>query len=83
MLDSLKVLLGDVFNEYFTDANDGSETHHVTDVELLHYIDALVDPHLSDTEVYRRRAESHIYSLLRRFAIAPTSRSPRGTKVFL
>ncbi|KAH9014863.1 hypothetical protein EDB85DRAFT_1899000 [Lactarius pseudohatsudake] len=81
LLDSVNVLLGDTFSEYFTDANDGSETDHVTDVELLHYIDVLVDPHLSDTEAYRRRAESHIYSLLRRFAIAPTSRSPRGTKV--
>ncbi|KAH9020351.1 hypothetical protein EDB85DRAFT_2153124 [Lactarius pseudohatsudake] len=81
LLDSVNVLLGDTFSEYFTNVNDGSETDHVTDVELLHYIDVLVDPHLSDTEAYRCWAESHIYSLLRRFTIAPTSRSPRGTKV--
>ncbi|KAI9442137.1 hypothetical protein H4582DRAFT_2054657 [Lactarius indigo] len=83
LLDSVKVHFEDgAFSKYFTDANDESETHRVTDVELLHYIDALVDRHLSDQAAYRLRAVSHVYSLLRRFAVAPPSESPRGAKLF-
>ncbi|KAI9444458.1 hypothetical protein H4582DRAFT_2052768 [Lactarius indigo] len=83
LLDSVKVHFEDgAFSKYFTDANDESETHRVTDVELLHYIDALVDRHLSDQAAYRLRAVSHVYSLLRRFAVVPPSESPRCAKLF-
>ncbi|KAH9020352.1 hypothetical protein EDB85DRAFT_1896221 [Lactarius pseudohatsudake] len=69
--DSVKMLLGDdIFSEYFTDMNDESETRCVTAVELLHYIDILLDQHLSNQEAYRDKSVSHIYSLLRRFATA-------------
>ncbi|KAH9008452.1 hypothetical protein EDB85DRAFT_1904224 [Lactarius pseudohatsudake] len=79
LLDSVKMLLGDdVFSEYFTDMNDESETRCVTAVELLHYIDILLDQHLSNQEAYRNKSVSHIYSLLRRFATA--SLPQRGAK---
>ncbi|KAI9435402.1 hypothetical protein BJY52DRAFT_1197588 [Lactarius psammicola] len=78
LLDSVKVLLGDeAFQKYFTGPNDETEMRRVTAVELLHYLDTLVDQHLSSKEAYRGRAASHMYSLLRRFAItSPPPRSP-------
>ncbi|KAH9013862.1 hypothetical protein EDB85DRAFT_2280746 [Lactarius pseudohatsudake] len=79
---SVKAHLGDdTFGEHFTDVNDGSETHRVTDIELLHYLDALIDRNLSNQAAYRNRTESHVYSLLRRFAVDPLSESPRGAKL--
>ena len=71
----MKVLLGDeAFQEYFADSDDETEMRRVTAVELLHYLDILLDQHLSSQEAYRDKAVSHIYSLLRRFAIASPSR---------
>ncbi|KAH9013674.1 hypothetical protein EDB85DRAFT_1899608 [Lactarius pseudohatsudake] len=65
LLASVKAHLGDdTFGEHFTDVNDGSETHRVTDIELLHYLDALIDRNLSNQAAYRNRTESHVYSLL-------------------
>ncbi|KAH9012536.1 hypothetical protein EDB85DRAFT_2158946 [Lactarius pseudohatsudake] len=79
LLDSVKMLLGDdVYPKYFTDTNDESETRRVTAVELVHYIDILLDQHLSNQEAYRDKSVSHIYSLLRRFAVA--SPPQRGAK---
>ncbi|KAH9170484.1 hypothetical protein EDB89DRAFT_1907733 [Lactarius sanguifluus] len=65
LLDSVKMLLGDnIFPKYFTDMNDESKTCHVTAIELVHYIDILLDQHLSNQEAYRDKSVSHIYSLL-------------------
>ncbi|KAH8982994.1 hypothetical protein EDB86DRAFT_2834153 [Lactarius hatsudake] len=81
-LASVKAHLGDdTFGKYFTDVNDGSETHRVTDIELLHYLDVLIDRHLSNQAAYRNSTASHVYSLLRRFAVDPLSESPRGAKL--
>jgi hypothetical protein len=85
LLDSVKILLGDkAFCEYFTDPNGASdhEMRRVTAVELLHYIDVLLDQHLSDQDAYRDNAEYHIYSLLRRFSIAAPP-PPCGAKFLL
>ncbi|KAH9170489.1 hypothetical protein EDB89DRAFT_1907738 [Lactarius sanguifluus] len=83
LLASVKAHLGDdTFDEHFTDVNDGSETHHITDIELLHYLNALIDQHLSNQAAYRNRTSSHVYSLLRRFAVNPLSKSPCSTKLF-
>jgi hypothetical protein len=80
LLDSVKILLGDeVFREYFTDPKPESATHRATAVELLHYIDILLDQNLSNQEGYRDNAESRVYSLLRRFTWAPQ----RGAKLLL
>ncbi|KAH9024723.1 hypothetical protein EDB84DRAFT_1564324 [Lactarius hengduanensis] len=68
LLGCLRVLLGDDFSRYFTDSNDGSETRLVSTLELLHYVITLLDDHLSDVDAYAEKAESHVYSLLRRFA---------------
>ncbi|KAH9033080.1 hypothetical protein EDB85DRAFT_2145124 [Lactarius pseudohatsudake] len=65
---TIRVLLGDDFGQYFTDSNDGSETRLVSTLELLHYVVTLLDDHLSDVDAYAEKAESHVYSLLRRFA---------------
>ncbi|KAH9012529.1 hypothetical protein EDB85DRAFT_1900278 [Lactarius pseudohatsudake] len=82
LLASVKAHLGDdTFGKHFTDVNDGSETHRVTDIELLHYLDALIDRNLSNQAAYRNRTESHVYSLLRRFAVDPLSESPHGAKL--
>ncbi|KAH9018400.1 hypothetical protein EDB84DRAFT_1442447 [Lactarius hengduanensis] len=82
LLASVKAHLGDdTFGKHFTDVNDGSETHCVTDIELLHYLDALIDRNLSNQAAYRNRTESHVYSLLRRFAVDPLSESPRSAKL--
>ncbi|KAI9437733.1 hypothetical protein H4582DRAFT_2058047 [Lactarius indigo] len=62
---------------------DAAFVRFCKDVELLHYIDALVDRHLLDQAAYRLRAVSHVYSLLRRFAIAFPSESPHGPRLFL
>ncbi|KAH9163358.1 kinase-like domain-containing protein [Lactarius sanguifluus] len=67
------MLLGDkAFREHFTDPKDGSDSgmRRVTGVELLHYIDILLDQHLSNQEAYRDKGLSHVYSLLRRFTTA-------------
>jgi hypothetical protein len=86
LLGLVKTLLGDDhFHKYFTDPtpshDDESETHcHVTVVELLHYVDILLDQHLSNQEAYREKSASHIYSLLRRLAMAS---SPHGAKFLL
>jgi hypothetical protein len=58
---------GDVYCKFLTDAIDGPETCHVTDVEMLHYSDILLDEQLSNKEAFRQKQESHMYSLLRRF----------------
>jgi hypothetical protein len=81
LLDSLRTHLGDNdFQKYFTNTDGESEMHRVTSVELLHYIDILLDQHLSNQEAYRDRSRAHVYSLLRRLAVA----SPlRGAKFLL
>ncbi|KAH8981092.1 hypothetical protein EDB86DRAFT_3087388 [Lactarius hatsudake] len=51
-LASVKAHLGDdTFGKYFPDVNDGSETHCITDIELLHYLNVLIDRHLSNQAV--------------------------------
>jgi hypothetical protein len=58
LLDTVKMLIGDkVFREYFTDSKDESETCCITTVELLHYIDILLDEQLLNQEAYRDNTE--------------------------
>jgi hypothetical protein len=76
VLGALKSVLGDgTFGKYFVDSNNGSETWLVSTIELLHYINILLeDHHLSNQDAYRDETQSYIYSLLRRFTIPPRLR---------
>ncbi|KAH9170494.1 hypothetical protein EDB89DRAFT_1907743 [Lactarius sanguifluus] len=69
---SVKAHLGDdTFDGHFTDMNDGSKTHCIMDIELLHYLDTLIDQHLSNQA-----------ALLMRFAVDLLSKSPHSAKLF-
>ncbi|KAH9043912.1 hypothetical protein EDB85DRAFT_1885418 [Lactarius pseudohatsudake] len=67
LLGSLNTLLGESFSKYFADPSDEPEMHPVSDLELLHYVDILLDHQLSSQGAYRDNAWPHVYSLLRRF----------------
>ncbi|KAH9180281.1 hypothetical protein EDB89DRAFT_2061996 [Lactarius sanguifluus] len=69
LLGSLKALLGEPFGKYFTDLSNEPEMRPVSDLELLHYVDILLDHQLSSQGTYRDKVWLHIYSLLRRFTV--------------
>ncbi|KAH8999747.1 hypothetical protein EDB92DRAFT_1812870 [Lactarius akahatsu] len=69
LLGSLKALLGGSFGKYFADPSDEPEMHPVSDIELLHYVDILLDHQLSSQGAYRDKVWLHVYSLLRRFTV--------------
>jgi hypothetical protein len=75
---------GDIYCKFFTDAIDGPETRRITDVEMLHCSDILLNEQLSNKEAFRQKQESHMYSLLRRFnKFNIASHSVCGTKFLL
>jgi hypothetical protein len=68
----LKALLGvEVFGKYFAGSNDESETRLASPVELLHYLDTLLDDYLSDQDAHIDKTQPHMYGLLRRFTVPP------------